>query len=259
MNLRNGSLRRSALVAVVCGSLACGGTKPATTTAAAVDVATQARVAESLFNAGRVSEALAQMDRVIANDPDNSKLHHLQGTMLFRAGRYPEAERAFLRALELDPHYTDSQNFLGSVYSEMGRPDEAQRRYEIALKDPAYPTPEMVYLNLGLLYVRQGRDADAIAPLRRAVEINPRFHRAHYELAGVLERQGELAEAARLYEVAAPDYRSSAEFFYRLGLTYFRLGDRAHAQENLRRALDVAPGSESAARAGELLELLDGP
>jgi tetratricopeptide (TPR) repeat protein len=114
----------------------------------------------------------------------------------------------------------------------------------------------MVYLNLALLYSSQGRNVEAIESLRNSVEINPRFYKAHFELASLLDREGNLDEAAREYEVATPGYRTVGEFHYRLGFVYFRLGDKAKARDALERAIDVAPGSNSAAQAGELLKLM---
>jgi len=114
----------------------------------------------------------------------------------------------------------------------------------------------MVYLNLGLLHASQGRYQEAIEALRSAVEISPRFYKAHFELASLLDREGNLDEAAREYEAATPAYRTIGEFHYRLGFVYFRLGDKGKAKDSLERAIDVAPGSNSAAQAGELLKLM---
>jgi type IV pilus assembly protein PilF len=177
--------------------------------------------------------------------------------MLFQVGRNADAADAFRRALELDPYLTDAHNFLGVVYTEMGRPEEAEEQFRVALDDPAYPTPENIYLNLALAYAAQGRDDEAIGQLRTAVEINPRFYKAHFELASLLDRVGKIDEAAREYEVARPDYRNVGEFYYRLGFVYFRLGDQSKARENLERAMEVAPGSNSAAQANDLLEMMN--
>jgi tetratricopeptide (TPR) repeat protein len=222
-----------------------------------VDPATKARVAESLFGAGRVSEALETIDEAIALDPDNPTLLHYRGTMLFRSGRLEEAEATFRRVLELDPYFADAHNFLGSVYAELDQPQRAEEEYRTALDSPSYPTPEIVHLNLALLYKRQGRDEDALRQLRTAVEIAPKYYRGYFELASLLDRMGKLDEAARIYQVAEPGYRGSADFYYRMGLAYFRLGEAQKSREALLRALDVAPGSESAARADELLKMLE--
>jgi len=255
MNKCGGRGRLVTMVLMAGLAIACGGGKSPQTTPQA-DSATQARMAESLLKAGRISESLATIDEAIAADPENVSLHHMRGMILFRAGRYAEAGRSFLRVLELDPYYTDARNFLGAIYSEQNDFNEAEQQFRRALEDAAYPTPELVHLNLGLLYEKQGRDEEALGQLRTAVEIDPKFYRAQFELASLLDRMERLEEAVRLYEVAEPGFRSSGEFYYRLGLAYFRLGRPQKSAEALRRAIDVAPGSESAARADELLKVV---
>jgi superkiller protein 3 len=238
---------------LICAA-ACGGAKvkpnPET------EVATKMRTAQAYFNAGRTGEALELMREAIAQDPGNPRLHNHYGKYCMLSGRFPDAEAAFEKALEIDPYLTDARNNLGAVLDETGREAEAEQQYRKALEDRAYPTPEKVYLNLGVLYDSQGRQEEALAAMRRAVEINPRYLQAHFNLADLLDRQGKLEEAAREYEVAAPDYRLSGEFHYRLGFVYYRLGDKLAAAEHFRRVIEVSPGSAQAARADEILKTI---
>ena len=234
----------------------CGGGHPKPVEAPELDAETLARQAESFYSVGRVSDAIDSINAAIEAEPEVAQWHHRRGALLFRAGRLESAEMEFLRALELDPYLTDARNFLGTICTEQQRWDEGEVYFLKALADAAYPTPELVYFNLGLLYSAQGRDQDSLTQLRRAVEINPKYYHAHFELASTLDRLDKLPEAAQEYEVAAPDYRSSGDYFYRLGLVYFRLGEGFKAKEKLRQAIDVSPGSESAARARELLGMI---
>ena len=217
----------------------------------------KARMAQSLMAAGRVGEALSTLQEAIEADPGNAALRLHHGQICFQAGRYDEAERSLHKALQLDRYLTDAHNFLGAVYQETGRHEQAEREYKLALEDLAYPSPELVYLNLGILYADLGREEEAIEVLRKSVGVNPKYYKAHFQLASVLEKTGNYGEAVREYEVAEPGFRNNADYFYRLGLTYFRLGEKQRARFNLDRALSVAPGSESAARAEELLRMLD--
>jgi Tfp pilus assembly protein PilF len=246
------------IVAIVAGlAAACGGKQASTANEPEVTTPQKIRMAQSFLTAGRVNDALELLEETIEQEPDNAYLRNFRGQVLFFAGRYEEAVEALLGALELDPHLSDAHNNLGIVYDAMGRKNEAEKQYRLALADPAYPTPEKVYSNLGVLYSSQGRDREAIDELRRAVEIDPKFYQAHFELASVLERVGELDEAVREYKVAAPGYRDDGRYFYRLGLAYFRLGLKEEAKENLSRAVALAPGSPSAAQADDLLEMID--
>ena len=241
------------LACVACG----GGQKQPEQAPVEHDLTYSVRLAQSQFSGGRVSEALATLSDAIERFPDDASLQHRYGLYCLQAGRYEEAAAAFERSLELDPYLTDSHNNLGITFLELKDYGRAESEFRKVLEDPAYPTPQKTYLNLGLLYAEQGRDHEAVEQVRKAVGIDPKFFKAHYHLASFLERVGELLEAASEYEVAEPDFRNSGEYWYRRGFTYYRLGREVEARESLQRVQSIAPGSESAARANELLAVLD--
>ncbi len=245
------------VLVVTLAAAGCGPKKSAGAPAKELDTPGRIRLAQSYFGAGRVPEAFEVVREAIAKDPDNAGLRNYYGQLCLLAGRLPEAREALLEALRLDPYLTDAHNNLGVVLDRMGRPNDAEQEFKKALQDPAYPTPEKVYLNLGVLYDAQGRLDEALSALRKAVEIDPKYYQAHYELAGLLDRLGKLEEAAREYEVAAPGYRNQGVYQYRLGFTYFRLGDRVKAREHLNKVVEISPGSESAAQAAEILRTMD--
>ena len=221
-----------------------------------LDTPGKIRVAQSFYQNGRAQEAVEVLERAIRDDPKNAAARNYQGQLLLLIGRYPEAEVALRAALEIDPYMTDAHNNLGVVYDRMGDKVRAEQSFRTALADRNYPTPEKVRLNLGMLYESQGRREEAITELRRSVEIDPTFYQGHYELAGLLEKEGKLTEAAELYEVAAPSYRTSSEYHFRLGLTYFRLEDWIRAREHFNRVREISPGSETAAQAAEYLGMM---
>jgi Tfp pilus assembly protein PilF len=66
--------------------------------------------------------------------------------------------------------------------------DLAAQRLEQARK--LAPQNDQIYFLLGLLESSRGHQAEAIADLRRTVELNPRNLRAAYQLAEEIERQG---------------------------------------------------------------------
>jgi len=237
--------------------MACGPKPPPPAEKPELSTAERVRMARSYLKAGRSNEALLALDAAIAADPDNPVIYHNRGLVCVEAGQLAAAAESFEKVLELDPSYTDAHNFLGVIYTELERPMDAERHLRAALDDPVYPTPEKVYLNLGVMYRTQGRTEEALHEIRRAVEIDPKYYQGHFELASTLDMMGKLSEAAREYEVAAPGYQSSGDYFFRLGLAYFRLGDKPMARENLERVIEISPGSANSARADELLELMN--
>ncbi len=91
-----------------------------------------------------------------------------------------------------------------------------QRNYDLAAqrleraRDLA-PQNDQIYNLLGVLEADRGHSAEAIADLRKAVDLNPKNLRAAYALAEEMERQGdangeaEFQEAIRKILVAQPD------------------------------------------------------
>lgn len=255
--LERGFRRNVLLIAVLLSGVGCGGGRSPQQRPIEHDKLYYVRMAESQFNGGRVSEALATLSEAIERFPDDATLHHRHGLFCLRAARYDEAIPAFERSLELDPYLTDSHNNLGIIYVELGAYGKAEDEFRQVLADPAYPTPHLTELNLGLLYAEQGRYDEAVTHLRRSVGIDPKFFKAHFHLASILDQIGQLLEAAREYEVAEPAFRNDGEYWYRRGFTYYRLGETEKARESLLRVRSIAPGSESAARADQLLGVLD--
>src|SRR5262245_43650035 len=84
----------------------CGGRATVTKDPAA-ETASKVRMADSLLRAGKVNDALAQLDQAISAEPRNAGLRNFYGQICFVAGRNSEAEVAFRKALELDPYLTD--------------------------------------------------------------------------------------------------------------------------------------------------------
>lgn len=251
--------RTGALVAVMLAVLAgpgCGGRPAPARTEPKMENPQRVRLAESYARAGKMADAVDVLAEAVAEDPSNASLQNYYGQFLFLAGRYGPAESAFRKALSLDSYLTDAHNNLGALLDRTGRKDEAIDEFKTALADPAYPTPQKVWLNLGMTYASQGRSLEAIRAFRQAVEIDPKFYRAHYELASELDKTGQTEEAVRLYEVAAPEFRQDATYHFRLGMAYVKLNDRDKARQHLNKVLELSPGSENAVKAADLLKVL---
>ena len=66
----------------------------------------------------------------------------------------------------------------------------------------AYPRLAAPWVNKGIVHAGAGRDADAEAAFRRALEIEPGHAIAHAELGIVLRRQGRFGAADAAYQAA---------------------------------------------------------
>jgi cytochrome c-type biogenesis protein CcmH/NrfG len=82
-----------------------------------------------------------------------------------------------------------------------------------------------------VLYLDDGRTADAIAAFRRALQVNPPLPEAEIKLAVALSKQQPVPEAFDLLQQALRTDPGNAEAHYRLAVLLTKSGKREEAQE----------------------------
>lgn len=171
---------------------------------AAAYAAAQARPADAKAagDLGRVLHAWEQWDaargayaRAQALAPAAFEWRYLDALVLRRLARPDQAVTALREALARAPDYLPAKLTLAEALLEAGHLDEARRGFE-GLSDPA--SAPAVHFGLGTIAARQGRHADAVGHLERAIALYPEFAAAHYAVARAYRALGrrEDAEAA---------------------------------------------------------------
>jgi len=123
---------------------------------------------------------------------------------------------------------------LATTFLRAGRPADAIAPLrDAALLQPSNP---MIQHDLGLACLEAGRLADAIAALQLAVAGNPRYTDAHFRLGIALEKMGNIAGAIAAYERATELLPSLTEAWFRTGALAYTLGYRDRAIGCFRRA-----------------------
>jgi len=140
---------------------------------------------------------------------------------------------------------------MATQFLKAGRPADA-----IApLRDAAQlqPSNATVWHDLGLACLEVGLVSDAIGALRQAVDGSPRYTDAYFRLGIALEKAGDLRGAILAYDRAAELLPSLTEAWFRAGALVFMLGHREEAIGCFRRAAATGPktsfGRLGAARA----------
>jgi tetratricopeptide (TPR) repeat protein/LPS sulfotransferase NodH len=142
---------------------------------------------------------------------------------------------------------------LATQFLRAGRPADA-----IApLRDAALLEPfnAIIQHDLGLACLEVGRIPDAIAALQRAVASNPRYADAHFRLGIVLEKLGNIGEAVAAYDRATKLQPSLTEAWFRAGALVYILGHREAAIGCFRRAAATG-GKTNFGRLGKARALL---
>jgi tetratricopeptide (TPR) repeat protein len=117
-----------------------------------------------------------------------------KGLELEEAGAPIElAVEAYQKVLECNPSAAGALVNLGTIYYRQRKFAEAEKYYVDAIAaDPEYP---LAQFNLGNLYDEQGRAGDAAERYRRALALNANYADAHFNLALLCERTGDALKA----------------------------------------------------------------
>jgi tetratricopeptide (TPR) repeat protein len=132
-----------------------------------------------------------------------------EAVQLERAGRLVDAEAAYQRLLARSPALPDTWYNLALLQKKLGRFDAALASYQQALNH-GVTQPEEVHLNRGVIYSDCLRLDDAAErELKTALQLNPSYVPALFNLANLYEDLGRRDEALARYEellAIAPDY-----------------------------------------------------
>src|SRR5436189_4978237 len=116
-----------------------------------------------------------------------------QAQAAHRAGRLTEAGALYERVLANDANHAGALYLLGLVFAQIGQPAAAvdlMRR--AAVVDPQSPE---LHHNLGTALREAGQLEAAVVQYRRAIELRPDYASAHSNLASSLWAAGRLEEA----------------------------------------------------------------
>jgi tetratricopeptide (TPR) repeat protein len=144
------------------------------------DLLTKARDAA---RAKRYTEAVAILESLLGEDPQNLRALDLAGYVEFFRGNPEKAEGYCRRALEIRPDHAYALSGLGSCLSRQGRLDEALASFERAIE--ARPDWFEPRFDMAVALDRGGRCEQALEVLERARE---RFPEESFRIDGLADR-----------------------------------------------------------------------
>lgn len=125
--------------------------------------------ADAAASAGRVEEALARFDRVLAEEPTNRFATLRSGVALLKAGKLEAAAERLERAVAADPGRAEARFALADALTRLGRHDQALPHWlELARLQPRRAEH---WTNLGYSLRQNGQAERAAAAFREAAAL----------------------------------------------------------------------------------------
>jgi tetratricopeptide (TPR) repeat protein len=113
----------------------------------------------------------------------------------------------FEKALQLDSALTEIHYPLGVLYYEAKNYDQADNHFNFIRQNRQDDAEAQNYF--GLVYSRQGRDAEAIAAFQSAINLNKSYAEAYFNLGEVYSRQAENFERDKRDKEANEAFRNA--------------------------------------------------
>ena len=158
--------------------------------------------------------------------------------------RWDEAENAFTQALRLDPASSIVMENMGSLWAyrtdkmDVDSLRTAKGWFLRALKGERHPR---LLTQLGATCAALDDPSAARDAFEEASRIDPEYEEALYNLALIIEEEGDLERSAELLERAIqidPDYAAAHQV---LGRVYQEMADLHRAEFHFRRSLELDP------------------
>ncbi len=141
------------------------------------------------------NQAIPVLRRAVELRPDQTMTQYFLGLSLSETGDWEGALPSFKAASERAPKWAALHFSLASAYARLNRPADARKELETTVTlDPDNFRANLV---LGRMLTLQGKPAEGLPNLKKAVKLQPNSPDAHGFLADAYGRMGQMAMARK--------------------------------------------------------------
>jgi len=197
------------------------------------------------FLAGDHAKAEKAITAAVEKAPDDSRLLHLLGNIKYNMGRLGEASAAYEKLIALDPASSEPYFKLGVCYVRMGKLTEALRAF-MKNSDAERGTHVMSFYWMGLINNFLGNDEKALEAFTVLRRESKESLLANFFLAQLLMKRNEHQKALELLQellTLTPDF---AEVHYLIGLAHAGMYNTFEAMQSFRKTLELNPDDKRA-------------
>ncbi|MBZ5633897.1 MAG: tetratricopeptide repeat protein [Acidobacteriia bacterium] len=246
-------------------------------------------ITETLAAQNRLPDAIKEMDKAVAAQPDRQDLKLGRANLYVRSQRYDEAIATYKALLEKEPNSSDmlfrlAETYrlkgdinlaadmfrkssqaapnnplpllkLGLILETIGPVDQAKAVYEQILK--IEPNNPVALNNLAYRKAEEGLDLDsALTMAQRARQLAPNATAMADTLGWIYIKKNLSTDAVRIFDDLVRKNPANSTFRYHYGLALIQKGDKSSARRELEAALKNKPSKDEAGKIQDLLKNL---
>ena len=172
-------------------------------------------------------QARVYAERAIAIDGQLAEPHISLAALNRQLWQWTESEKEFKRAIELNPNYATAYHWYSNLLTDLKRFDEAALMIKRAQEID--PLSSVIGVNISLSYQIRNDHNASIENTLKVIELDPNFPGAYYFLGQSYLKQGRDAEAIANLEKAVELSNRAGIVLMNLGYGYGVTGKRAEA------------------------------
>ena len=246
-------------------------------------------ITETLAAQNRIGDAIKELDKAIAAEPNRQDLMIARANLYVRSQRYDEAiatykdlvgkqtnpgtmfyqlgetykrkgdinlaADAFRKSSQANPNWTAPLVQLGFILETVGPAEQAKPIYEQILK--IEPNNAVALNNLAMRKADEGSDLDAALTMaQRARQLAPNAAAMADTLGWIYIKKNMSGDAERIFKDLVDKDPSSSTFRYHYGLALLAKGDKLSARKQLEIALKNKPSKDEAGKIQDALKNL---
>lgn len=208
----------------------------------------QVEQAEAALQKGDYASAQPLLEKAVQANPDDFLAWFDLGYVYKATGQTDKAIEAYRKSLAAKPDVFESNLNLGILLAKQGNYPEAAKYLKAATQ--LKPTARVeegrarAWQSLGIV-LENSDPQGALAAFAEAAKLEPRNPEPHLSAGQLLEKQNQLAEAAKEYQAAAALDPSSPEPLAALSVIYTRQNKLPEAEATLRKLLALDPQNQT--------------
>jgi tetratricopeptide (TPR) repeat protein len=200
-----------------------------------IQVVNHLKSAKSYYAEKEFTASLMEIEAVKRLDSANLEALELEGSLYMAMERGTEAAASFKKALDMNPQNITLCLKLGEAYFLGENYTASQKQFTKAADNPAYRVE--AFYRIALCQIKLNQMAEARNSLRKALELNPEFAKAHLELAKLLQESEEPDTAEKEFLLAIEKDPKLIDAYTSLGKYYVNNGRLEQAKETLNQPL----------------------
>ena len=196
--------------------------------------AAELALARLYLTMGFADETIHRVEKLLTKEPNNALYCSLLGNAYLKVEVFGPAEQAFARAVAADPQNADYLANLAFVQAKNNKFADAEKNFRAAAQHDPQNANLLAFFGSFLNDRAQATGKSELATeaeemLKRSLSLSPKNFTASFALGNLYLNRNDAPQATGYLLTANEQRPDIIPVYYRLSLTYERLGDKAKA------------------------------